>query len=267
MGYPRPSYSPVVASLDAEQEALLALIVEMYRSVPRDQRDGFLILDADQATSILMPGAPDQPSVVAADVRALVEAGYLRLVAVNDRYSRQYDVTQSGFEHYESAKRRSGEPTQALENAVTSYLDSTSFAGRHAASYAKWRQAADELWSTDSERELTSVGHHVREAMQIFATECVDEYGASDAPPQFEQHINRIWAVIDLARPKMGDAETAFLEALARYWEAANKLAQRQEHGMTRAASLTWEDARRLIFATAFVMYELDRAFVRSLAD
>lgn len=256
-----------MAKLDAEQESLLAAIVELYRSVPRDQRDGFLVLDAGQATSILMPGSVDQPNVVAADIRALAAAGYLQLVHVNDSGSRQYDVTQPGFEHYEETKRQAGAPTKAIEESVAAYLDSASFASRHAQSYAKWRQAADELWSTDSEKELTSVGHHIREAMQLFATECVNKYNAEDAPPELEKHINRIWAVIDVAKPKLGKAEAAFLEALARYWEAVNELAQRQEHGNTKDVSLSWEDARRLVFATANVMFELDRAFVRTLGS
>jgi hypothetical protein len=44
------------------------------------------------------------------------------------------------------------------------------------------------------------------------------------------------------------------------FWGAVSDLAQRQEHGAQREAEpLGWEDARRLVFLSAVVMYEIDR--------
>lgn len=51
-----------------------------------------------------------------------------------------------------------------------------------------------------------------------------------------------------------------YLDALANVAYRADELTQRQEHGATREErSLTWEDGRRLIFATLFAMTEIDR--------
>jgi len=54
---------------------------------------------------------------------------------------------------------------------------------------------------------------------------------------------------------------SAFLDALLVYWGTACDLVQRQEHGSQReGAPLTWEDARRVVFQTMLVMYEVGRA-------
>ena len=56
-------------------------------------------------------------------------------------------------------------------------------------------------------------------------------------------------------------AVRATLDSLVSYWGAIADLAQRQEHGAQKEGeALVWEDARRLVFHTTFVMVELDRA-------
>lgn len=53
----------------------------------------------------------------------------------------------------------------------------------------------------------------------------------------------------------------AFLDALLAYWGTASDLVQRQEHGNQKVgAALLWEDGRRVVFQTAMVMYEIERA-------
>jgi hypothetical protein len=55
--------------------------------------------------------------------------------------------------------------------------------------------------------------------------------------------------------------DTSFAEALLAYFGTVSDLVQRQEHGAQReGAPLRWEDARRVVFQTAMVMLELDRA-------
>ena len=49
------------------------------------------------------------------------------------------------------------------------------------------------------------------------------------------------------------------------YWDALNELVQRQEHGNQKLGKhLLWEDARRLVFQMAVVMFEIDRSLSRS---
>jgi hypothetical protein len=51
------------------------------------------------------------------------------------------------------------------------------------------------------------------------------------------------------------------LAGLTDYWEALVDLVERQVHGAQKEGqALTWEDARRIVFQTMAVMYEVDRA-------
>jgi hypothetical protein len=57
---------------------------------------------------------------------------------------------------------------------------------------------------------------------------------------------------------------TPFLDALIAYWGTVSDLLQRQEHGAQREGhDLVNEDARRVVFHTCLVIYELDRAITR----
>ena len=49
------------------------------------------------------------------------------------------------------------------------------------------------------------------------------------------------------------------------YWGTVSDLVQRQEHGAQREGKqLVWEDARRVVFQTANVMFEIDRSLMFS---
>jgi hypothetical protein len=53
----------------------------------------------------------------------------------------------------------------------------------------------------------------------------------------------------------------AFASALLHYWGTLIDLVSRQEHrASTEAAELNFEDARRVVFQTLVVMFEIDRA-------
>lgn len=61
--------------------------------------------------------------------------------------------------------------------------------------------------------------------------------------------------------PAMSDTVRAFLDSLLVQWGCVSDLVQRQEHGALReGGDLVWEDARRVVFQTLIVMYEIDRA-------
>ena len=70
--------------------------------------------------------------------------------------------------------------------------------------------------------------------------------------------VDRVRAA--LAAVQASESVAAQCDALVRYWGTTSDLAQRQEHGATREGEpLSSEDARRLIFHAALVMYEVDR--------
>ena len=75
---------------------------------------------------------------------------------------------------------------------------------------------------------------------------------------------NRIRSVINARSERLGDTEKTFLDALISYWDSIDDLTQRQEHGAQKEGKpLLWEDGRRLVFQTAVVMFEIDRALSR----
>jgi len=132
---------------------------------------------------------------------------------------------------------------------------------RYPDAYDKWASAEDLLWKTDSEQQLTTIGHLCREAVQKFATALVAHYQPSNVTEDKAKTIARVKAVLDMQGAKMGTREKRFLEALLSYWGTVNDLIQRQEHGAQKEGQqLVWEDGRRIVFQTAVVMFEIDKA-------
>jgi hypothetical protein len=75
---------------------------------------------------------------------------------------------------------------------------------------------------------------------------------------------NRMRSIINTQSEHLGDTERQFLDALISYWDSIDDLTQRQEHGAQKEGiPLIWEDARRLVFQAANVMFEIDRALSR----
>jgi hypothetical protein len=253
-----------MAGLDREQEQTLVTIVELVRSVPRSERHAFFLSETFGGADLIIHGINFNPPVLAADIRELASLGLLRRAPGGSVGNTPYDVTREGFAYYDALMRGNKGPAQALETNVMSYLGTEDFAKRHRESYAKWKQAADELWSEDTSNRMTSIGHHIREAMIAFAAELLATYEIADADPDPDKTVARLRAVIAKAAPKLGETERPMLDALVVYWGTVHDLAARQEHGATKAEPLVAEDARRVVFQTAVVMFELDRAFVRA---
>jgi len=73
--------------------------------------------------------------------------------------------------------------------------------------------------------------------------------------------VKHIRAVLDINKTQFGEKTTEALDALVHYWGTVSDLIQRQEHGSQAAGRpLVWEDARRVVFQTAIVMFEIDNA-------
>lgn len=241
-----------------EQEELLGVLVESFRSVPRDQRNAALILESMDGTSIAHAGLSTigksayRPYL--GDAKELAERGLIRLEKISDG-AFNVDVTVNGFHYYENMKATNGQPVERVEGKLRTYLIAEDFERRHPASVAKWKQAEVLLWSSDSAPQLTTIGHLCREAMQDFATESLGPVPNDGTDQNIQHTVNRVRDAINARLAS--DSVREFAEALLIYWKALNGLVQRQEH---RAAELSWEDARRVVFQTLVVMYEIDRA-------
>lgn len=97
--------------------------------------------------------------------------------------------------------------------------------------------------------------------MQEFADELAGHVKVSDIPSDKARTVARIRGVFDA---KVSSATTReFLDALLAYWGTVSDLVQRQEHaGQKEGEPVTWEDARRVVFQSLSVMYEIARTAV-----
>jgi hypothetical protein len=246
-------------NLEPEQKDLLSQLVEATRSVPRTERRPFMYIrfsggEAVQGNRINIP-------VLGQDLDVLMNNG---LIALENYHTKgtgyNFYVPPDGFAYYEDLKRESGEPAIQIETEVTHYLDAEAFQAAYPDAYARWREAADLLWQTDSEQQLSTIGLKCRESVQAFATALIEKHGVPDANPDKAATRDRLSAVITARRPDLGEARSELLDALFNYWRAAGDLIQRQTHaGQREGEPLTWEDGRRVVFQTAVLMFEVDK--------
>jgi hypothetical protein len=260
VGQWRPSMVDQVPLLP-EQRDLLAKLVEASWNVPAAQRQPFLYSESYDGSDIQHPGLPSgNLGAYAGDLDVLEGEGLLN-VTHPSAHVRMIDVTPRGFQVYEDLRRQADTPLRQVEDEVARYLDSDAFQGSYPEAYRKWSEAAEKLWGSDSEQQLTTVGYLCREAMQAFATTLVDRH----QPPGVDQNkahdVNRIAAVLDQHAARIGTTTAPFLDALLGYWKTISGSVQRQVHGSQKEGrDLVWEDGRRVVFQTAIVMFEIDRA-------
>jgi hypothetical protein len=172
-------------------------------------------------------------------------------------------VTPGGHECYAELQTRGGRPLAHLEQRVLAFVSGDWFASRYGAAQAKWLVAESLLWESDSASSFSTIGHHTREAMIEFADSLATRFTVS-APVDRSKTVARIKVVIDRLRPDLGDRTSAFLEALIVYWGTVSDLAQRLEHAASHQGHpIVLDDARRVVFQTALVFFELDKACER----
>jgi hypothetical protein len=264
----RPSGATIGAMslLLPEQEELLVTLVEAARNVPRPQQQFVLYVDSgpDQiaGTRAAIVGEPleGELAVLEGDVQALFNAGLLdRGTMIWGEPTQPFTISAAGFAHYEEMRQRPADPGVAIEEETRRYLDGT-FKDRFPEAYARLAAAEQMLWKADAADNYTTIGHKLREATQQFATEMVQRHQVADAQPDPAKTKNRLRAVVESQRDRLGTARSDLLKALAEYQDAVNDLVQRQEHGDQKPGeALTWEDARAAVFHTALLLYEYDR--------
>jgi len=246
--------------LQPEQEELLVALVEATRNLPRGQRERFMFAPTLDSSTIQHPGLPGREvPAYGGDIDILSNEGLLNVTW--GQHTRFFDVTPRGFAVYEVIKQRSGVPVRQLEEDLMRYLDGEVFAKAYPEAHRKWSEAAEKLWSSDSEQQLTTIGHLCRESMQEFATALVERHKPQGVDQDKAHDIARVRAVLSQYQARLGTSVASFLDALLTHWRAVSSLVQRQEHGAQKEGhSLVWEDGRRVVFQTAVVMFEIDRA-------
>lgn len=249
--------------LEPEQEELLVWMVEVERSVPREKRDGYHYMEASDGYLLHHFGTGEKMEVNRSDFLTLAESGLIR-VEWDGQHTARADVRQPGLVYYAELKKRSGEPVRNIEKPVRAFLDGATLKGQYPRAYQKWHRASELLWGEESDRASTEIGHNCREAFQEFVTRLIEIHNPVDAPPDPQKTVARLQAVQAKYAERFGKTESKFLVALVTYFGAVADLHQRQEHGAQKEGTpLNWEDGRRVVFQTALVMFEVDRALQR----
>jgi hypothetical protein len=250
-----------MANLEPEQDAILGACVEAHRRMPREKRQAFLhVAQANGDFYIRHSGLPNgNIRVYHGDLGALQQADLINIESSRPGLS-QFDITDRGYAYYSDLKQQAAEPAEHVTHDVRGYIDGASFRELYPAAYTKWCEAEALLWREDSERQLTTIGHLCREAIQEFATALVERWQPPDAPTEKNRDVARLRAVLKHRANALPRTVWSFLEALVPYWGTVSDLVQRQEHGGQREGPpLLWEDGRRVVFQTLNLMSEVAR--------
>jgi len=248
--------------LELAQEKLLIQLVEAERGLPRNERQYFYVAHTfgPPGVELIHPAIPRQsPRIFEGDLRTLESYGLISIVSYDRNGIESFYITNDGFRMYDQIMKKLGQSTERVQMVIKEYLETDRFKASYPNAFAKWVQAENLLWTDDSVSVLTTIGHLVREAMQEFVETLVKHYNPQGCTSDKSKTVARIRAVMNLLAQECGETERAFLDALLVYWGTVSDLAQRQEHGAQKEGEqLLWLDARRVVFQTAVVMFEID---------
>jgi hypothetical protein len=248
-------------TLEDEQKKLLAKFVEAHLNSPPEARGVFLASEAmgDPQARFLHSRVQQLGFKGSrADAEVLARVGLLQM-SWSSRGTPTFYVLPAGIQAYQQMKTE-GSFVRQVQDDILDFLSDAGFAKKHAAAYAKWTQAARLLRSAESRDQLTTIGHLCREAQQAFAESLAAQHRVDVSKVESAKTVAKLRAVLDAQKARMGATPTSFLSALVAYWGELSDLIQRQEHGAQREGRpLIWEDARRVVFQTCVVMYEIEK--------
>jgi hypothetical protein len=162
-------------------------------------------------------------------------------------------VTAEGLRHSGKVHRQHSQ--WRMESQVGRYLDQEAFRLRYPEASEKWQSALD-LYAVNPQRHATVIGHACRDALLAFSDAALRARRLK--PKAGVGPTDKLRTVIKSAATSRRIG--AHGEALLAYWGTTYDLANRQTHGASREKeALRAEDARRLIFHTMIVMFEVDR--------
>jgi Transcriptional regulator PadR-like family len=192
----------------------------------------------------------------------LKDDGYIKATLVMSTSSNAFKMLQLTSRGREAA-RTEVDPFDQVITEARSALGSDGFARAFPGAFQPWADAENLLWGSDASTQLTTIGHKVREASQAFATAMIDRYGSEGGHGHGVSQVEkRLGSVIAKHRMTLGDDRRKVLEGLGALWSASNKLVQRQEHGAQKEGEdVTWDDARRIVYLTVFLMIEFVSMF------
>lgn len=244
--------------LEEAQRELLSWMVEGERQLPTEKHGRFLLTETMGGSFLIHPYVPERPAVRRGDLESLADYGLLRR-GFGSRGTPNFEITPQGRRYYTEMKRRVSEPMSTVEEEMRRLLVSDAFESKHPEALARWRDAESDLWAAETVGDFTEIGHICREAMQAFADSLARLHRIEGIPTDPSKTIARIRAVI--RGSGLAGGRQDLLTGLLSYWGTVSDFVQRQEHGAGKEGEdVNWEDARRAVFQTMVVMFEIERA-------
>jgi hypothetical protein len=246
--------------LDQQKELLLELVKAEHDCPPEKKAFKFVVATAGGGSAIIHGGFSTNHPANVSDIEALGDVHLLR-PGRTPSGAFNFSITPLGFKYAQWLREKSGEPVERVTNEVRAYLSSERFRKVYPRAYEKWVQAEAALWGGDSASQLTTIGHLSREVIQEFVDVLVEKHKTQGVNPDKTKTVDRIRSVFKQFESKLGGSVKPFLDALLAYWGTLSDLIQRQEHGALKEGEpITWEDAQRIVFQTAVIMWEVDRS-------
>lgn len=237
--------------LDERERAVLAAIDRLTREDYGDAEGDALVTELTRV-GVSMPRISLYNML-----RGLTAAGYVDAIFTGGMTFDLLRLTPYGRE-----EAREVDPFLRVHAEARFVLGSRSFAENYPGAFDAWATGERLLWEDDIAANLTTIGHNMRDATQLFATALVHEHRPPNVTDDRTKVQLRLGAVIAMYRTRLAEPRRLALEALGNLWEANNRLIQRQVHGASKEGEqVTWDDARRVVFLTMFLMVEFAAAF------
>lgn len=190
-------------------------------------------------------------------ITGLKKDGYIEAMLLGGMRWGAVELTRTG-----KATVGSLDPFECVDREARRGIASDQFAANYPSAFDLWAESEQLLWAEDSASHLTTIGHKIREATQAFATAMVEAHQPPNVDAEKTHVEKRLGAVIAMHMEKLPNSHRLILEGLGNLWESANDLIQRQEHGAQKEGEeVTWDDARRTVFLSMFLMIEFAVVF------
>ncbi len=226
-------------------------------AVDRLTRGKFISTDSDEIAAELQAEGRELPQKYPYErlFLQLRDNGYLVRTATRTGEGRVIfvELTELG----RGVAREAGDPAEEIWSDARRLFGSELFAKAYPASYTPWAGAVRRLLGDRPETDLAQIGFGCRDAVQAFAGELQMRYLPNKPDPDATHTKNRLRAVIDTYKARIGERRAAVLDAMLTLWDADVDLIQRQTHANERTGNpLTVNDARRVVSLTMFLIFE-----------
>ncbi|MCX6170161.1 MAG: hypothetical protein NTX65_12520 [Ignavibacteriales bacterium] len=248
--------------LEAHQNIIISFIIETHRSVPVEKRKEFFVSTCSSGTSMVNPSVPNSSlDVSTVDLKILDAAGYIKIEKhVHPSVDFSFHPTSKGIKYYEYLKQNYTGSFQQIDSEIKNYLSNSNFAVVYQIAFAKWKEAENLLWKAENQINYSTIGHLCRESIQEFIDSIILRYNLADKYQDKTHTKNRLEGIILYNKNQLGKTIPKFLTAIEDYWNNLIDIIQRQEHsGLKDGEELGFEDARRVVFHTGILLYEISR--------